>query len=464
MLDPDIKIQYAHSFEFPYWISAYTVKVPPPSSDPSGVAKVRFINRINEPVWIWLEGGIDGRYGYIHLRNLGANRISSKISTADNSGLFFDFDIPASRYKIKVLWSGDAVSPNTAERYKLYELDSFDFPSAIDRYVIELDPVMKEEEGNRTSVTAQITIPKDDTGTVPVQAKIELGFSVPMIPALVEKNVQLYKENNLEDVLFNFSWMDQNKKVVITTFEPLQEKKEYKLELVLNMRDKNGNRLEDAKEEKFVTGSVIITTEASPVTVTESLPDDKKSMTLLYVGLRTGFSPRDYLLNTTLPDITAETHTAFEIAALAEVRILSLLSLQIEFIFSSDEVDAVNPSYGDIRVSASTLTIPLLAKLTFRPGKFYFAVFTGPAISLPLGQMEVTQGNDTKPYGFSATPGWVGGANAGIKLGQGLLFVDARYSGDFLFVQADKKGQYRRNIFSISLGYDYGLITKTGGR
>jgi TolB-like protein len=184
----------------------------------------------------------------------------------------------------------------------------------------------------------------------------------------------------------------------------------------------------------------------------------------LYLGLRTGISLRNYVLNTTLPDITTETHTTFEIAALCEVRIFSLFSLQTEFIFSGDEVNAANPSYGDIGVSAYTLAIPLLAKLTFRPGNFYFAAFAGPAISLPLGQMKVTQGGETKAYDFLPTPGWAGGANAGMKLGPGLLFLDARYSGDFIFVESNGNGQYLRNMFSISLGYNYGLITKTGGR
>jgi TolB-like protein len=189
-----------------------------------------------------------------------------------------------------------------------------------------------------------------------------------------------------------------------------------------------------------------------------------KEYKMLYLGIRTGISLRDYVMNTTLPDITAETHTAFEIAALCEVRIFSLFALQTEIIFSGDEVNAANPDYGDIGVSAYTLSIPLLAKLTFRPGNFYFAAFAGPAISLPLGQMEVTQGGDTNTYDFSPTPGWVGGANAGMKLGPGLLFLDARYSGDFIFVESNGNGQYRRNMFSISLGYNYGFITRAGGR
>jgi hypothetical protein len=251
------KIHHTRSFDFPYGTLAYTVTVPPPSSDPSGVAKVRFVSRFSGPVWVWLEGGIDGRHGYIHEINRGANTTSSKISPAGNSGFSSDFDIPASRYKIKVLSSDMAVSFNV-ESYKLYELDAFDFPSALGRYEIELAPAMGEEK-NRTLVMAQMTFPMaSNTNAVPIQAKIEIEFSAPVIPPLVERNIQLYKEYNTsaEDVIFIFSWMDENKRVAIATFDPLAKDMEYRLVVSLNACDRSGNRLR-ASEQRFFTGAAI---------------------------------------------------------------------------------------------------------------------------------------------------------------------------------------------------------------
>jgi hypothetical protein len=180
-----------------------------------------------------------------------------------------------------------------------------------------------------------------------------------------------------------------------------------------------------------------------------------------YPGIRGGVSWRDYVLNTTQPGITAEPYLGFEIAALCEIQLFRLLSLQPEIIYSRDEITVNNPIYGVISVSSNTLAIPLLAKLTVRPGIFYLAAFTGPTVILPLGPMEVTQGGATGAYDFSPTLALTGGADAGMKFGPGLLFFDFRYSGDLGFVQSNGDGQYRRNIVSISLGYNYGLVNKT---
>jgi hypothetical protein len=184
----------------------------------------------------------------------------------------------------------------------------------------------------------------------------------------------------------------------------------------------------------------------------------------LYPGLRLGIAPHWYVVDTTRPDITADSYSAFEMAALLEVQIATLFSLQTEFVFSGDTVTVSNPDYGDIVESSRTLTIPLLAKLTWRPGIFYLAAFIGPNIALPLGNMELGRGGVTEHYSFSPTIGLTGGAAAGMQFGPGLLFLDLRSSGDVTFVQAGGNGQYRRNTVSVSLGYNYGLINKAAGR
>jgi hypothetical protein len=74
--------------------------------------------------------------------------------------------------------------------------------------------------------------------------------------------------------------------------------------------------------------------------------------------------------------------------------------------------------------------------------------------------MEINYNEAVNKYDFSTTIGLTGGADAGIKLVGGILFLDARYSGDFLFFKANDAPQYRRKMLSISIGYNYGFINK----
>jgi hypothetical protein len=186
----------------------------------------------------------------------------------------------------------------------------------------------------------------------------------------------------------------------------------------------------------------------------------------LYPGVRLGVSPHWYELNTSSDDIEANTYAAFEAALSGEVQILKLLALQMELIFSGDTVSAKSADNVDVTIHASALTIPVLAKLTFRPGNFYFAGFAGPYFTIPLGSIEVNRNDQTETYNFTAPVGLTGGANAGIKLGPGLLFLDIRYNGDFTYFRANGAAQFRRNMFAASLGYNYGFINKaaSGGK
>jgi hypothetical protein len=185
----------------------------------------------------------------------------------------------------------------------------------------------------------------------------------------------------------------------------------------------------------------------------------------LYTGARFGVSIHDYVTNMTV-DVDAKTNTSFEAALFGEVQILPLLAVQPELVYSSDTVFVSDAENGNVTVSASTLEIPVLAKLTVRPGIFYLAGFVGPYIAIPLGQMQVTHNGNTSDYDFSSTFGLTGGANAGMKLGPGVLLLDARFSGDFRFFRANDTPQYRRTMFSISLGYNYGFFNKpiAGGK
>jgi hypothetical protein len=178
----------------------------------------------------------------------------------------------------------------------------------------------------------------------------------------------------------------------------------------------------------------------------------------LYPGIRLGVSPHTYRVNTSSA-LEADTHAAFEAAVSAEVQIAKLFSLQPELVYSADKVGA-NTDSLDVTINTSTLMIPILAKLTFRPGNFYLAGFAGPYFTIPLGSMNVTQSGTTENYSYTAPLGITGGADVGMKLGPGILFLDLRYSADRKYFWANDAAQFSRSMFSVSLGYNFGLINK----
>jgi hypothetical protein len=180
----------------------------------------------------------------------------------------------------------------------------------------------------------------------------------------------------------------------------------------------------------------------------------------LYPGIRAGVSFRDYVLNAAGSGITADTHSTFTVSALLEAQLFQFLALQTETSFSNDTVTIHNAPTGDLSLRSYTLTIPLLLKFTWRPKTFYLAAFTGPGFVLPLGQLNMTANGVSESYNFSSTVELTAGANIGVKIGPGILFLDARYNGDFNFVHFDNSAQYRRNTISLSLGYQYGIVNK----
>jgi hypothetical protein len=207
-----------------------------------------------------------------------------------------------------------------------------------------------------------------------------------------------------------------------------------------------------------VTPSPIPAPKPEPPQVLPS-PEEWKNK-WIYSGIRVGASPHWYRLNTS-SDIESDTHAAFEAALTGEVQITNRFAFQTELAFSNDTVSATDDDTIDVTLHTFTLIIPALAKLTFRPGKFYFAGFAGPYFTIPLGSMDVKQNGQAGTYGYTAPAGFTGGADAGMKVGPGVLVLDFRYSADFKYFLANDAAQYSRNMFSVSFGYNYGFINKT---
>jgi hypothetical protein len=193
----------------------------------------------------------------------------------------------------------------------------------------------------------------------------------------------------------------------------------------------------------------------------------------VYFGIRGGGSMRRYTLSEDLAG-TADIGITYEAGALVGFQVSRFLAIQAEAVFTGDKVvygsdDDTLQTYVEDEYTASfnsmSLMIPVLAKVTFRPGIFLLAVYGGAYYTLPLGDMQFESDDDGKSsYKFSVPIGVVGGLDLGIKLGPGALFLDARYAADLGNTSiSDGKGNlavYSRQMLSFSLGYEIGIINR----
>lgn len=202
----------------------------------------------------------------------------------------------------------------------------------------------------------------------------------------------------------------------------------------------------------------------------------------LYLGLRAGGSFRFY----TLPELTKDYHTdlssafSWEASFHAAFRFLPFMSIQAEAVYTQDTAPFRGPEYyesgteswhlfyTDNYSSASlmfggTIKFPLV----FDP--YIISPFGGVYWVLPLGWMSLESTVTTRKagvfdYGLTGHLGLTLGVDVGIRLGPGILFVDARYAGDFgeIVVQMDGGTtiKYKRAMLSFSVGYEFALADK----
>ncbi|MDR0475263.1 MAG: PorT family protein [Treponema sp.] len=138
----------------------------------------------------------------------------------------------------------------------------------------------------------------------------------------------------------------------------------------------------------------------------------------------------------------------------AGVNIFDWLGVQVEFMYKPIEtqIQAKGVLAGDYYVEGygidrgswafeegagtikyNSIVIPILAKFMYKPKNFYFAGLLGPYFGFPVGDAtfsgkfyEINWEGLFKPIGISM--GFTVGANAGLKLGPGIIFLDIRYS------------------------------------
>jgi hypothetical protein len=146
------------------------------------------------------------------------------------------------------------------------------------------------------------------------------------------------------------------------------------------------------------------------------------------------------------------------------LQIAPLFAIQTELAVTGDTMET---KYGiPASMDNNTLMIPLLAKFTFRPGIWLFAVFGGAYVSIPLREMVFTAGGRTYRYNYEPVMGYTAGVNAGVKFGPGTLFMDIRYGGDFSDTQLSgswgSEAVYKRNQLFYALGYEIGFGNRKG--
>jgi hypothetical protein len=184
----------------------------------------------------------------------------------------------------------------------------------------------------------------------------------------------------------------------------------------------------------------------------------------LYFGARAGVSPRFYTLSDDISGDVESPGISFEAGVHFALQIIRPLAVQIEALYTADKVAYSGDGY-EATFESMSLMFPVLLKLTFRPGNFLIAAFGGGYYALPLGELKTTSTIDGEGSFDASIPlGLIGGLNFGLKLGPGVLFLDARYARELGNTSIDDgKGKlaiYSRGMASFTLGYEIGIITR----
>jgi TolB-like protein len=199
-----------------------------------------------------------------------------------------------------------------------------------------------------------------------------------------------------------------------------------------------------------------------------------------YLGIRSDITKHSYnTADTAFTGTTAEDSLSLDWAAYLTLQLNPYLALQAESVFigdsfsvsynkdAYDEYDNFLYSYNTTNTfTAQSVLIPVMAKLTLKPGIFSINALGGVYFTIPLGQMEWSDSFRGTSQSVECTPsllGFVAGGGIGIKAGPGILFIDARYWGDFSVtkIEADNFSMdlYRRSMLSFGIGYEIGFFT-----
>ncbi|MDR3138467.1 MAG: PorT family protein [Treponema sp.] len=202
----------------------------------------------------------------------------------------------------------------------------------------------------------------------------------------------------------------------------------------------------------------------------------------LYLGARAGGSFRFYTLPKLVKDYSSNFTQGFsyEIGLQIGFRFLSFMSIQAEAVFTQDSAPFRGPKFQmldeEIRYiyytdtySSMSLMFPVTVKFPMQFKPFIISPFGGLYLTMPLGQMtietsDVAENAASGAYEYALTMalGLTLGADFGIQMGPGILFLDLRYNGDLgnTVIQIDSGREYKRSMISFSIGYELALFNK----
>jgi hypothetical protein len=198
------------------------------------------------------------------------------------------------------------------------------------------------------------------------------------------------------------------------------------------------------------------------------------------LGFRAGLSPRWYVRpNEISPGASA---LNLEGGLSGALRLSSLFSIQLEILLGQDTIvyrglNSAKDFLENEKFSSVTMTIPLLAKMNFRAGRFRLSPLAGLYVLFPLGdagyRYHYSDGDGSKSYSwsYSVPLGFTMGFEGAARYGSGRIFAGLRYAGDFGTAAIDNnsdphkhhsgdngKTSYRRHAVSLYLGYEFGFF------
>jgi hypothetical protein len=204
----------------------------------------------------------------------------------------------------------------------------------------------------------------------------------------------------------------------------------------------------------------------------------------LYLGLRAGggFVPSYFLPFEVMK--VYNFHGAFSFTG----QITDWFGIQTELMYSHTRTDEVTDSawfdeaaygHGSYTTVENKITMPLLARFTFKPKNFSFGANGGVYFGFPLGNRNasgtVTSGTYLETMkAKSPNIGITGGVNFGYHIGPGTLFFDIRALRDLTPIELegslsvngsklyDIAYSSKRGSLDFSIGYEIGILPKAG--
>jgi hypothetical protein len=184
---------------------------------------------------------------------------------------------------------------------------------------------------------------------------------------------------------------------------------------------------------------------------------------LFMLGLRAGLSQRWY----TVPGEVSSGASALNLegGVSGALRLSSLFSLQLELILTGDTLvyrglnwDGSDYTMANIKYTNFSLMIPFLLKASFRPGAIWLSPLAGLYTMVPLGQTRFRgPAGESYSWYYSAPLGFAVGLEGAALSGPGRVFAGLRYAADFGRAKIDDGKEYRRTMFTLYLGYEFGF-------